>query len=108
MLPYNDVLNIGAGAGALITLPGSGAQGVRLTARSEIYVKPFYGPQATAPVAPVASPAPNAGAEAPGWLHLLSTDLPQTIAAEDGADQPLITFLQVWGTGAGKLEIYAY
>lgn len=108
MLPYSTDLNMALAAGYLIALPGLGAAGVKLTARAECYVKPLYGQQTTAPTAPTVTPAPAAGAEAPGWKHLLSTDPETHIGGEDSPDAPLITHLLVWGTAAGKLEIYAY
>lgn len=106
MVPYSTCLNMAVGGSYVVALPGGGAQQVKLTARAECYVKPIFGPQSAAPAALGATPAPNAGAEAQGFVHLVSTDLPTPIGDGNPSDPP-ITYLLVWGIAAGKLEISA-
>lgn len=112
MAYVQKTLLMAVGAGYRVDL-GQDCGAVTVTCKADCYVKVVGGDTASPPTAPVATPAPAAGAVAE-YIHLATSGDKQTVGADqDGrgfvpALQEQLRYVLVWAVAAGDLLIVGH
>ena len=110
MASVTKTLSMGVGAGYLVTL-GAACSFLELAARAECYVQPVTSAAAleSAPVAPVASPAPALGAQA-DFHHLKAGEkvVYNLLEATECNRSTTYSHVRVWGIAADDLLVTGF